>query len=301
MAGLDGKAIVITGSGRGIGAATARAAALEGAKVVINDIIAENAEAVAAEIRAAGGQAVAQPGDVSRPETAEALVQRCIAEFGVITGLVNNAAILRPGRLHELTLKDLRDSLDANVVGVFNCAKAAVGPMLAQGAGSIVNITSGAHTGQDDLSIYGATKGAVASFTYVWAGEYAGTGVRVNAISPMAMGAMNQNMAALQKSRGIATPPATFNMPPPEANPPAILFLLSDRARNVSGQIVRIVGRQLSLMNHPAIRAPSLENDHWTLESVAQAFETTLAVNQLPTDVAIYDIAAVRGGKVAAA
>jgi hypothetical protein len=73
-------------------------------------------------------------------------------------------------------------------------------------------------------------------------------------------------------------------------NAPVVVYLLSDAARGVTGQVVRIVGPRLSLMSHPAIRAPVLERQGWTAEDVAEAFENTLSANQLPTDVAIYDI-----------
>jgi NAD(P)-dependent dehydrogenase (short-subunit alcohol dehydrogenase family) len=280
MAGLAGEAVVITGAAAGIGAACARAAAAAGARVIVNDIHAEGAGEVAAAIRAAGGQAVAHAGDVSDPTHAEALIERCVAEFGFISGLVNNAGICRWGRLEEAGFEDLRRMVEVNLFGVFNCARAAVGPMLSRGRGSIVNITSGAQAGMKSLGGYGATKGAVASFTYCWAGELKDRGVRVNAVSPMALTAMAT--AALP------------DHPPPEANAPIVLYLLSDRAQAVTGQVVRSHGRQLSLMSHPAIRTPVLEREGWTLDSVAEAFDATLCALQLPLGLAVYEIGPVR-------
>lgn len=291
MLRLDGQAVVITGAGRGLGRAYALAAAAAGARVVVNDIDPATAQAVAAEIRAAGGQAVAEPRDVSQEAQAQALIDRCIGEFGFISGLVNNAAVMLPERLETARLDELRAMLEVNVVGVFNCARAAVGPMVARGGGSIVNVTSGAQTGQEALSGYGATKGAVASFTYGWAGELAAKGVRVNAISPMAAGAMTRNMQAYLERHGL--PMAQAELPAPEVNAPVVVYLLSDAAKGVTGQLVRIVGSQLSIMSHPAIRAPVLQRDGWTAEAVAEAFAATLAANQLPTDVAVYEIAKV--------
>jgi NAD(P)-dependent dehydrogenase (short-subunit alcohol dehydrogenase family) len=280
MTGLSGEAVVITGAGAGIGAACARAAAAAEAMVMVNDINVEGAESVAAEIRATGGRAVAHSGDVSQPEHAKALIEHCIAEFGFISGLVNNAGICLWGPLEEARIEDLRRMVEVNLFGVFNCARAAVGPMLARGRGSIVNITSGAQTGMKNLGSYGATKGAVASFTYCWSGELRDRGVRVNAVSPMAATAM--------ATAGLP------NHPPPEANAPIVLYLLSDRAKAVTGQVVRSHGRQLCLMNHPGIKTPVLERDGWwTLESVAKAFDETLAAQQLPTDLAVYEIAKV--------
>lgn len=278
MTDLMGAAIVVTGAGNGMGATYARGAAGLGANVVVNDVNVEAAETIAGQIRAAGGNAVAEPRDIRDPAAAQSLIDRCITEFGAITGLVNNAAVQVVGLLEEATLDELRSVIDVNIVGVFNCARAAVGPMLRQRHGSIVNITSGAHTGQDRLGCYGATKGAVASFTYAWAGELRGRGVRVNAISPMASTGMSN---------------FDPDLPAPEANVPPVMYLLSERSQHLTGQIIRIIGNRLSLMSHPANRIPVLERETWTLASVAEAFETTLAGHELPTNVANYDIVSV--------
>src|SRR5579863_389755 len=207
MSDLEGKSVVITGAGNGIGAAYARAAAAAGAQVIVNDIVAQDAEAMAQLIRRAGGRAVAQPGDIRSPSAAAALIDRCIAEFGAITGLVNNAAISRANTAWEAKADDFRAMLEVNVMGLFHCGQAALKPMMAQGSGSIINITSGAHTGQPTLGCYGATKGAVASLTYAWAGELRESGIRVNAVSPVGMSRMGNNPG----------------LPPAEANAPAVL------------------------------------------------------------------------------
>jgi hypothetical protein len=93
-----------------------------------------------------------------------------------------------------------------------------------------------------------------------------------------------------------SSPMSNFNpdLPPPEANAPPVLYLLSDRSKDVTGQVVRIVGNKLSLMGHPANRAPILEREVWTLDTVAEAFDQTLGTLQVPTNVATYDIISVR-------
>lgn len=272
---LEGHAVVITGAGGGLGAAYAKAAAGFGARVVINDINRDAAENIAAEIRQANGVAVAETQDIRHPEAAEALVRRCLSEFGAITGLVNNAGVFFIEPLEQASLEHLRLLLDVNVIGTFNCARAAVGPMLRQGHGSIVNVTSGAHTGQPNLSSYGASKGAVSSFTYGWSCELKDRGIRVNAVSPLAFTPMAKHLP---------------HLPRPEANVAPVLYLLSDRSKHINGQIIRIAGRKLSVMCHPANRAPVLERDEWSLDSIIEAFEATLAAMQVPTDVVTYEI-----------
>lgn len=279
---LIGKTVVITGAGSGIGAAYAREAAGAGAHVVVNDIDAGRAEDCAAAIRDNGGRAIAQAGDVCIAADAEALIERCISEYGSITGLVNNAAVMTTASIEKSTADDFRRMLEVNVIGLFNCCRAALDPMVAQGSGSIINVTSGSHTGQANHSSYGASKGAVASLTYAWADELRGRGVRVNAMSPVGRSGMTLN---------------SYRYPDPEANAPAVLYLLSDASRDVTGQILRIHGEKLSIMAHPANRKPVLQRDGgWTLDTVADAFQTTLGALQLPTNVATYDIVAVEAG-----
>jgi NAD(P)-dependent dehydrogenase (short-subunit alcohol dehydrogenase family) len=285
---LDDQAIVVTGAGKGIGAAYAHALAAAGAAVVVDDIDAPAADAVAAAICAAGGRAVSEARDVRDAAGAQALVDRCIGEFGRITGLCNNAGLMIPNLLTETDPHDVRAMLETNVLGTFHSTQAAVRPMLEQGHGSIVNVTSGSQTGQRANSGYGASKGAVATMTYAWAGELAGSGVRVNAISPMAHSPMSVTMEAYQQAHGVAFRAA--DLPAPEANAPVVVFLMSDRAAGVNGQVLRIDGTRLALMAHPAIRTPVLERDPWTPDDVADAYDTVLRDLVLPVDVARYDI-----------
>lgn len=278
---LAGKAVVITGAGRGLGAAYARLASTEGAAVVVNDIDAAAAEAVTAEIVAAGGRALAVPGDVGDWAFAERLVARCTEAFGAIDGLVNNAGVLRPARIEDLTEADARRMLDTNLLGTIACGVAAAKRMLKQGHGAIVNVASGSQTGDIALSGYGATKGGVASLTYAWAMECAGRGVRVNAVSPLADTDMAKANAAFMAVQMANRDVVYGALPPPRVNAPVVAYLLSDRAQAINGQVVRIAGRQLSFVTHPMIAEPVLEGD-WTLEAVAAAFAATLGPRQLP-------------------
>ena len=281
---LDGLAVVITGSGRGIGAACAVHAASLGAMVVVNDVDAVNAEAVAREIRDSGGIAVPHQADVAVRAEAATLIGRCVTEFGRIDGLVNNAALMSLGRLEDHDEAHLRHLLDVNVVGGFNCASEAIVVFYAQGSGSIVNVTSGAHLGMSAASDYAATKGAVASMTYSWAIDAAGTGVRVNALSPLAISAMSAQTQAYLRGTGLTD--LVIEAPTPAESAPAVCYLLSDASAHLNGQIVRADGPRLSLMAHPAITQPVLHRESWSADDIARAFAVTLDHRQSPTGLA---------------
>ena len=158
---LQGKCVVITGSGRGLGAAYARSASSAGAAVVVNDIDEEPVDDVVAEIRAGGGEAVGVVADVSTWAGADEAVTACVDTFGQIDGLVNNAGIFSMGRLEEMEPDDVAALVATNILGTAFCGSHAARHMVSRGAGSIVNVTSGAHAGIPRMGVYGATKGAV--------------------------------------------------------------------------------------------------------------------------------------------
>ena len=291
MGALDGKAVLITGAGRGLGAAFAKSAAAEGASIVANDIDPLTAERTAAAIRAAGGDAVAAPADVATWDGAQAIVEACVARHGRIDGLVNNAGVIRLGRVWEMAEADLRLLVQVNLLGAMFCARHASPHMLAAGKGAIVNVISGAQCGQDAMGGYGATKGGLASLTYAWAVELAEHGIRVNAISPMAGDTgMTADTMAYWAGRGIGRASLAKHglevMPKAEVNAPVVDFLLSDAASGVNGQVIRIVGEQLSLMTHPAIAYPPRLREGWTFDAIAELFRTELAARQSPLGVA---------------
>lgn len=281
MGALDGKAIVITGSGRGLGAACAKGVAARGAAVIVNDVDEQPALEVAKAINGSGGRAIAHSADISKWSEAAALIERCVREFGTIDGLVNNAALFSMARLDELREQDIRRFIEANLIGTINCAAHAIGPMIKSGKGSIVNVTSGAQMGLPTLGVYGATKGAVASLTYTWAIELKEKGIRVNALSPQAATRLHEVSDAYYRAKGLP-PPAPVKQPPPENNAPVVEFLLSDASAGVTGQVIRSDGPQLALCTHPGILMPILQNDHWTFESVCEAFAHDLAKRQPP-------------------
>lgn len=270
MPALANKAIVITGAGRGLGRAYAELAAREGARVVVNDIDSDCAEEVAAAIRAAGGQAIASHDDIASWEGSGALMRACVEAFGALDGLINNAGLFYLSRPEDETPDRMESIVRVNVLGSAFCGTHALRLMLPRKSGAIVNVTSGAHAGITDMAMYGATKGAVASLTYGWAVDAAGTGVRVNAVSPIARSRMYDAMVAYKGGKGAET------MVRPEDNAAVAVYLLSDAASGINGQIVRINPPHLSLVSHPAEVLPTVERGEWTVEAVREAFEHDL-------------------------
>lgn len=281
MTGMTGKAVVITGAGSGIGRAYARFLAALGCSVVVNDIKADSANQTVEEIRAGGGDAVAKQGDVSQWAFAEDLIDNCMDSFGTITGFVSNAGILRPARLDDASEAEFRRMMEVNFLGTAACAQAAAKRLRQIGnGGSIVNVASGSQSGDIGLGGYGASKAAIAALTYSWAMELRDTGIRINAVSPLADTDMAKQNSDLLEEQGQNREVRYFTLPAPEVNAPLIAFLLSDASGQINGQVIRIAGRQLSFVTHPKIAAPVLEND-WTFEKIVRAFDETLADQQV--------------------
>lgn len=280
---LAGKAFVITGAGSGIGAACAEGVARQGGQVLVNDIDRDGAERTVRLIMDAGGAAQLHVGDVSHWIVAGEIVAACLDAFGSIDGLVNNAALFTMAPVTRTDPVRARQLVEVNVLGPINCTGQAIGHMVAQGSGSIVNLVSGAHLGLVGCGIYGATKGAVASMVYSWALELADTGVRVNGLSPFAKTSMTDGGDAMQneEERRIRD----SQLPEPRVNSPVLEYLLSDLSTGVNGQIVRIDKGELQLYAHPALLLPSLHRDEWTAQQVAEAFEANFMDRLAPCGV----------------
>jgi len=280
---LDGKAVVITGSGQGIGAACAKGVARQGARLIINDIDAETAQATASQIRDDGGTANAFVADIADWDATGRLVASCIETYGRLDGFVNNAALFHMNKVWDLEPQAARDLVNVNVLGTMYGMAHAARAMREQGSGSIVNVVSGAHMGMDGMTIYGATKGAVASMIYTAALELEGSGVRINGLSPFGLTRMTTPAEGYLDAETLAKHVAQIQ--PAEANSPVVEFLLSDRARDVNGQIVRIDSGELQLYTHPALLMPPLRRDSWSAEDIADAFDAQLAKRQVPCGV----------------
>lgn len=177
---------VVTGAGRGIGRAIALRLAGDGHAVAVSDVDKASADAVAAEITAAGGTAIAVPTDVTARDAVFALVEQAAAELGSVDVMVANAGIAHVSPLLELRPDDLQRIFDVNVHGVVWCMQAAAERMIAQGnGGKLINAASvAAHTGSANMSSYSATKFAVRSLTQAAARELGRHGITVNAYCP---------------------------------------------------------------------------------------------------------------------
>ena len=285
---LAGKSVVITGAGRGIGAACARLLGRSGANVVVNDVDPGAAEEVAGEIRATGGIAIAEVADITSYDAVGSMVARCVREFGRLDGLVNNAGLIILDLINEVKEDDLRRMVEVNVIGLSFCAMHASRQMIAQKSGAIVNVSSGAHTGSPTMSVYAATKGAVATYTYSWAMELEQHGIRVNGLLPMADSRMRGITDGWRAAKGLAPHPAAVVSA--ESNAPVVEFLLSDAARGVNGQLVKVTGSQLALMTHPAQLYPVLERPSWDFDSIDAAFRTEFAGKLQPLGTATLDV-----------
>jgi NAD(P)-dependent dehydrogenase (short-subunit alcohol dehydrogenase family) len=200
---FDDRVVAITGAGRGIGRSHALAFARRGARVVVADYgvavdgsgsSSDPAEAVVAEIRAAGGEAVACIADVADEVAARSIVDTAISTFGTIDVVVNNAGINDPAPFEEQTSARFRRMMDVHLFGTVHVTHAAWPHFQAQGYGRVVNTASEAMLGGiPQLASYGAAKGAVFGLTRNLATEATGTGIRVNAIAPRAHTRMSES------------------------------------------------------------------------------------------------------------
>jgi NAD(P)-dependent dehydrogenase (short-subunit alcohol dehydrogenase family) len=183
---LGGKVALISGGARGIGAATARLFAREGARVVIGDLLEAEGRRVEAELAAPGGHALYVPLDVTSESAWERAVSAAVGRFGRLDVLVNNAGIGGAGRLEETRLEDWNRVMDVNAKGVFLGTRAAIPALRQAGGGSIVNISSQLGlVGMDDSSPqYQASKGAVRLLTKLTALQYAKERIRANSVHP---------------------------------------------------------------------------------------------------------------------
>ena len=241
---LDGKTALVTGASRGIGRAIALRLAAEGARVAIN--YAGNvkaAEEVKAAVEAAGGTAILCRADVADSAAVEAMVADVAKEFGAIDILVNNAGITRDTLLMRMKDEDFAKVLDTNLKGVFYCTKAVAKLMMKKRAGRIVNMASVVGlVGNAGQTNYAAAKAGVIGFSKSAAKELASRGITVNAVAPGFIGTdMTADLPESVKEKALSDIPlGRAGQPEDVAN--AVLFLASDQASYITGQVVHVDG-----------------------------------------------------------
>lgn len=236
---LENKVVLVTGGARGIGAATAVAAAAAGADVAIGyREQTAAAETTVTKIRDLGRQAIAVQADISRPKEADRLIGEVEDALGSIDGLVNNAGIMPSSPLLEMSNDEWNAVLHTNLFGPFYCSRAALAGMLNRGSGSIVMISSRlGQVGWPELAHYSASKAGLLGLTKSMAREFGSQGVRVNAVAPgFTVTDMTRDIVDTESGRRrLAELPAP-RFPEPEDVAAAVVFLLSDRAAAFHGQ-----------------------------------------------------------------
>lgn len=243
---FEGKCVLVTGGGSGIGLATALAFAREGARVAIADVSAERGKVAVEAARAEGLELTFLKADVSREADAERINRETVERLGRLDVLFNNAGILVESPFHEMTEEDWQRQVGVNLTGAFLVAKHAVRQMLRQGSGVIVNTGSvNSLVGDPDAAAYAASKGGVALLTKSMALAYATRGIRVNAVCPgwvetrmflQEADTRGTSLEAYRRHAGGQHPIGRVGRPEEIAS--VVLFLASDKAAYITGSVV---------------------------------------------------------------
>jgi NAD(P)-dependent dehydrogenase (short-subunit alcohol dehydrogenase family) len=279
---LLGKTAIVTGSGSGLGAAYALALAEAGAAIVVNDVSADAAETTVAAILSNGGRATAVVAPVGSSETAQLLVDTAIAEFGGLDILVTNAGILRDRSLLKMTDDDFDQVIGVHLRGTFTCVRAAYASFKERGiAGRIIAI--GSPTGQRGnfgQTNYAAAKAGIVGMVRTWALEMARSGVLVNAVIPVAATAMTRTVpyfAAAIEAEDLGQPMPDFyrrdlGFGVADDVSGLIVFLASDDAAGINGQVIGAGGDRIQLWSHPEPVLSELHTGGWSADAIATDF-----------------------------
>ncbi|MGT2510892.1 SDR family oxidoreductase [Cupriavidus basilensis] len=276
----DGRTVIITGAGGGLGRAYALAFAAEGASVVVNDIRREAAEAVCAQIRAQGGRALASDDDITQLATAQRIVDAALAAFGEVHVLVNNAGICRDRMFVSLSEADWDDVMRVHLRGHFclanllarrwrDAAKAGR-PVDAR----IVNTSSGAGLqGSVGQSNYAAAKAGIAALTLVQAAELARYGITANALAPAARTGMTEGVFAEM----MKAPEEGFDYYDPANIAPLVVWLGSAASRHVTGRVFEAAGGMVAVADGWRTGASTDKGARWQAAELGGAIDALLA------------------------
>ncbi|MFF0222853.1 SDR family oxidoreductase [Streptomyces sp. NPDC004629] len=279
---LAGKAVAVTGAGRGIGRAVALAAAAEGARVVVNDYgvatdgsapSSEVADTVVKEIETAGGEAVAVADDVSTMAGGRRVVETALSAYGRLDGVVCVAGILRERMLFNMSEQEWDPVLATHLKGTFTVFRAAAAVMREQRSGTLIGFTSGNHQGSVSQANYSAAKGGIISLVRSAALGLHRYGVTANAVAPVARTRM---------SAGV--PMELTEIGEPEDVAALVVYLLSDRARElpITGQVYTIAGPKIAVWAQPRELRAAYTEGTWTPERIADFLPGTVGVDPMP-------------------
>lgn len=288
MGMLDGRVAICTGSGRGVGAEVAKMMAANGAKVIVNDPgVAQSgdggdqtpAQQIVDEIKKAGGQAVANFGSVAKYEDCLAMVAQAREAFGGLHILFNPAGILRDRMFHNMSPDDWQAVIDVHLTGHFNVTRAAINLFREQNYGRIIMVssTSGA-LGNVGQANYGAAKMGIIALARIVAMENASKGITCNTIMPSADTRMTRAVPTPKDPKAAEVREERLRRSRADAIAPLCVFLASEQASYVNGQLFHQRAAELSLYSHPRPVRMVHQNGGWTPETIAENAMPALAV-----------------------
>ncbi len=298
---VEGRVVIVTGAGRGIGRAIALAYAEEGADVVVNDIgVALDgsglddglAHGVVKEIEAAGGRALASTLSISDPQNAREIVKSAVDAFGRIDVVVNNAGIIRDAIFHKMSWSDWTDVIQVHLHGSFNLSRAAASHFREQNSGSFVHMTSTSGLiGQFGQANYMAAKMAIVGMSRGIALDMHRYNVRSNCIAPFAWSRMTSSIPTETEAERERV--AKFQQMKPEKVAPLAVYLGSDGAADVSGQIFCVRNNEVMLFSQPRPIRTIHSGEGWTPASIGRmvsgAFKGSLVPLERSGDVFLWD------------